>query len=54
MEDDKSIREILEDIVDDICNNYCKYPGEYNPEEHDGIDLCDSEICNNCPLLRLV
>lgn len=50
----KKITEILSDMADDICNNYCKYPNEYDPEEHDDVELCDSEICANCPLVKLL
>lgn len=54
MAEEKKIAEILSDMADEICNNYCKYPYEYDPEEHDDIELCDSEICANCPLVRLL
>lgn len=54
MAEQKKISEILEELADDICNNYCKYPFEYDPEDHDGVELCDSEICQNCPLVKLV
>ena len=54
MAEDKSIKQILEDVFEDMCNNYCKYPYEYNPEDHDGVELWDSEICDNCPLSKLV
>lgn len=53
MEKQKSIVEILNEVVDDICNNYCKYPSIWD-EEKEGCELCESEICQNCPLNRLV
>ena len=46
--------EYLEDIKNEMCDNYCKYPNEYDPEQNDGVDLCDSDICENCPLNRLI
>lgn len=49
---EKKISEILEDIASEICDHYCKYPSEYKPEEHDGVDLCESEICAECPLTK--
>ena len=45
-----SIQEIIEEVKEDICNNYCKYPEQW--KEEDG-ELCESEICANCPLNRL-
>lgn len=54
MAEQKKITDILNELIDDMCNKYCKYPFEYDPEEHDGVELCDSEICQNCPLVKLV
>lgn len=42
----------LEDIKTDICDNYCKYPLTWD-EEAEGMELCESEICEDCPLNRL-
>lgn len=42
---------ILQKIVEEICDDYCKYPDQYlNSDE-----LIESEDspCNNCPLNRL-
>ena len=47
-----SITEQIESVKEDICNHYCKYPNEWD-EEKEGIELCDSGICENCPLNRL-
>ena len=43
---------MIEGICNDMCNNYCKYPLIWN----DAVlgDLCDSEVCKNCPLNNLV
>ena len=48
-----SVVNILEEVVDDICNNYCKWPEKWD-EEKEGKELSDSEICDNCPLNKLV
>ena len=48
-----SVAEIIEEVCEDICSNYCKYPHIYKPEEHDGVELVDSEHCQNCPLNKL-
>lgn len=42
----------LEDIKCDICCNYCKYPEIWN-EEAQGMELSESEHCQNCPLNKL-
>lgn len=45
----KSIRQILQEITDDICNNYCKYR-DTGDEEY----LCDLiRDGGKCPLDRL-
>lgn len=49
---DKKITEIIEEVAAEICKRYCKYPDTWN-EEKEGCELSDSEICANCPLLRL-
>ena len=47
-----SITEQIEEISNDICNNYCKYPEQWDAEA-EGCELVDSDICANCPLNRL-
>lgn len=48
----KPVSKILQEVADDICSHYCKYP-EIWDEEKEGCELCESEICKNCPLSRL-
>ena len=43
---------ILQEIADEICEKYCKYPDTWD-EEKEGMELSESEICQNCPLNRL-
>lgn len=50
MSEEKNIARRLEEIANDICVHYCKWPEQYDEEEHDGVELTDSEICSNCPL----
>lgn len=52
MSDTKTIPQILEEVTEQICSRYCKWP-ELWDEEAEGIELSDSEICANCPLNRL-
>lgn len=49
--DKKTISELLEEIANEICSNYCKYPEQWDAETMG--ELWDSEICKNCPLNRL-
>lgn len=50
---EKLITAILEEVKTEVCDKYCRFPREYDPEEHDDVDLFDSDICKNCPLTRL-
>lgn len=43
---------IIEAVCEDMCKNYCKYPDIW-AEEKEGCELCESDICNNCPLNKL-
>jgi len=54
MDKEKSVTKIIDEVIEEICNKYCKYPDIWEAEEHDDIDLSESEICENCPLNRLV
>ena len=47
-----SVGEIIEEVKNDICNNYCKYPDTWD-EEKEGVELINSEVCDKCPLNRL-
>ena len=49
----KPVKTILEEVANDFCEHYCKYPDKFN-EEEEGCELCESEICANCPITKLV
>jgi len=49
---EKTITNQIQEIAEDICNNYCKWPDLWD-EEKEGMELMDSEHCQNCPLNRL-
>lgn len=53
MAGNKSVTTIIREVVEEVCDKYCKYPEKWDPEEHDGVELFDSDICANCPLMRL-
>lgn len=41
--------EKVEDIAKEMCEHYCKYSGTWDTEA-EGMDLSESEHCDNCPL----
>ena len=48
----ESVTQILEEVVEEMCNHYCKWPDLWD-EEAEGMELIDSEHCQNCPLNKL-
>lgn len=46
----KTATKIIEEVVESMCGSYCKWPIIWDQREG---ELCDSEICANCPLNRL-
>jgi len=48
----KRISELLEQIAEEFCINYCKYPGIWDAEK-EGCELSESDVCNQCPINRL-
>lgn len=53
---DKTVTQIMEQVKNDICDNYCKYP-EWSKKFFKDTDKADefllNEICLDCPLKRL-
>lgn len=49
----KSIPEICEEIANEMCDKYCKWPDQWDVEK-EGIELYESDICSNCPICRLM
>ena len=50
MSDEKkpTVSDILDEIVEKMCNEYCRFPYEITDE-----DQLYKEKCENCPLTRL-
>lgn len=52
----ESVVKVIEHVAEEICTNYCKYPEQ--AEDHDDWEnkTCngENEICNNCPLNKLI
>lgn len=46
----------IEEIAEDICAKYCKYPEQYEQEFDDSDETYEKmfkEKCENCPLNKL-
>ena len=39
---------LLQEIADDFCDNYCKFPNQYDDEEELMVRHCDQ-----CPLNKI-
>lgn len=52
MPEKRSIALQLEQIANEICEKYCKYPEQWD-EEKEGVSLFESDVCANCPLSKL-
>ena len=48
----KSVTEQIEEVKDEICRHYCKWPVLWD-EEIEGCELSESKWCAECPLNRL-
>ena len=48
-----SCAKIMEEVISEMCEEYCKYPEKWDVEK-EGMELCESEICEHCPLSRLI
>lgn len=53
MKENKTITMILQDVVEEMCSKYCKWPDLWDDSMED-CELCESSICQNCPLNKLV
>ena len=59
MEEKKeTCHQIMINVINEICDNYCKYPDMYvskNPDADEDFleDLMYTEICSKCPMNRL-
>jgi hypothetical protein len=48
-------KELIEEVKEDMCDNYCKYPFEYLMQYEDPEDAHEKmldEVCNDCPLTK--
>ena len=52
MDEQNNVRVIIEQACAEFCDKYCKWPDLWDAEK-EGMDLCESEHCANCPTQRL-
>lgn len=54
---EKTVSKILEEVTEEMCNKYCKFPEEYfskYKDEEEAEEKLYSEHCENCPLNKLI
>ena len=57
MENEKqTVAQIMEEVIEEMCDHYCKWPNEPIPEgkSEDWLINDDDSPCNDCPLNRLL
>ena len=47
-----NVIEIINEVCAELCDKYCKWPQKWDAEK-EGMELCESDICGNCPMMRL-
>ena len=53
MNGETMIGQIIEEVKNEICDKYCKWPDIWD-EEKEGCELSESDVCNyKCPLHKL-
>ena len=51
MDDNKSVRQVIEDVCETMCMNYCRYSnGQGTPLDNGEYGYVE---CENCPLDKL-
>lgn len=50
--DEVNVRVIIEQACAEFCDKYCKWSEKWD-EDKEGMDLCESDHCANCPIQRL-
>ena len=48
--EEKTVSKIMEEVIEEICDKYCKFPTIYEGKDED--ELYDKH-CDKCPLNRL-
>lgn len=53
MNSENSITAILENVKNEMCDHYCKYPGVIPEGKDENWLFEDDSPCMNCPLNKL-
>lgn len=48
---DMTVSKILEEVIDSMCDKYCKYPEQYKDDNEDDLY---AKHCDKCPLNKLI
>lgn len=51
-----TVTKILEEVIQDICDKYCKFPEKYEakyPDKEEAGEKLMCEQCKKCPINRL-
>jgi len=54
---EKTVFDIITEMAEDMCKNYCRFPLVYKPEYFNDKDYMDrllEEKCKDCPMRRLM
>ena len=59
MSEEKTARQIMEEVCNDVCDHYCMFPVIYKPTyletvDDDYMQRMFQERCRHCPLKRLI
>lgn len=49
----KTVSQIIEEVKNEICDKYCRYPTIYNVDDEDELKDMMNKVCDGCPLDRL-
>lgn len=55
-DDFMTVTKILDEVIKDICDKYCKFPEKYGakyPDKEEAGEKMMCEQCDKCPLNRL-
>ena len=51
MEKTKSVCDVLMEVVEEMCDKYCKFPDMYTGNDEDELY---EKHCDNCPMNKLI
>ena len=56
MENEKKVTDILEEVIEEMCDKYCHFPSDPVPEgkEEDWLTTDENSPCYTCPLNKLL